>query len=55
MVQYDSSTVNFFVYGLNTIGASGMVFRGSTLMASNSDNVNVFPSSVIMFRSDVTR
>ncbi|KXJ96101.1 glycoside hydrolase family 55 protein [Microdochium bolleyi] len=54
MVQYDNfSTKNFFIYGLNTIGASGMVYRETTLMARNSDNVNVYPSSIIVFRSDV--
>ncbi|KAH7034731.1 glycoside hydrolase family 55 protein [Microdochium trichocladiopsis] len=53
MVQYDDTTSNFFIYALNTIGASGMVYRQTTKIASNSDNVNVFPSSIIVFRSDV--
>ncbi|KAJ1331026.1 Pectate lyase superfamily protein [Microdochium nivale] len=54
MVQYDkATTTNFFIYGLNTIGASGMVYRETELMAKNSDNVNVYPSSIIVYRSDV--
>ncbi|KAI2616852.1 glycoside hydrolase family 55 protein [Hypoxylon sp. NC1633] len=53
IVQYDSaSTKSFWIYGLNTIGAYGMVYRDTTKLADYSQNVNVFPSSIIAFTSN---
>ncbi|KAI1371255.1 glycoside hydrolase family 55 protein [Hypoxylon crocopeplum] len=53
IVQYDSaSTKSFFIYGLNTVGAYGMVYRDTTKLADYSQNVNVFPSSIIAFTSN---
>nr|QZS37377.1 C016B protein [Hypoxylon sp. CO27-5] len=52
IVQYDSaSTKSFWIYGLNTVGAYGMVYRDTTKLADYSNNVNVFPSSIIVFNS----
>ncbi|KAI1798684.1 glycoside hydrolase family 55 protein [Daldinia bambusicola] len=53
MVQYDSaSTKGFWIYGLNTVGAYGMVYRDTTKLADYSQNVNVFPSTIIVFNSN---
>ncbi|OTB02057.1 glycoside hydrolase family 55 protein [Hypoxylon sp. CI-4A] len=52
LVQYDAaSTTGFWIYGLNTVGAYGMVYRDTTKLADYSQNVNVFPSSIIAFSS----
>ncbi|KAI2603198.1 glycoside hydrolase family 55 protein [Hypoxylon fragiforme] len=52
IVQYDAaSTKNFWIYGLNTVGAYGMVYRDTTKLVDYSQNVNVFPSSIIVFSS----
>ncbi|KAI6082984.1 glycoside hydrolase family 55 protein [Hypoxylon rubiginosum] len=53
LVQYDSaSTKTFFIYGLNTVGAYGMIYRDTTKLADYAANVNVFPSSIIAFTSN---
>ncbi|KAI8963483.1 glycoside hydrolase family 55 protein [Daldinia sp. FL1419] len=53
IVQYDSaSTKGFWIYGLNTVGAYGMVYRDTTKLADYSQNVNVFPSTIIVFTSN---
>ncbi|KAI1399306.1 glycoside hydrolase family 55 protein [Hypoxylon fuscum] len=53
IVQYDSaSTKTFWIYGLNTVGAYGMIYRDTTKLADYSNNVNVFPSSIIAFTSN---
>ncbi|KAI0179871.1 glycoside hydrolase family 55 protein [Hypoxylon sp. FL1284] len=53
LVQYDSaSTKTFWIYGLNTIGAYGMIYRDTTKIADYAANVNVFPSSIIAFTSN---
>jgi glucan 1,3-beta-glucosidase len=50
MVLYDAAqTTNFRMYGLNTVGASGMIYKDTVRVASYSYNANVFPSTVIMF------
>ncbi|XXH01836.1 hypothetical protein Hte_008198 [Hypoxylon texense] len=53
LVQYDSaSTKTFWIYGLNTVGAYGMIYRDTTKLADYAANVNVFPSSIIAFTSN---
>ncbi|KAI0380474.1 glycoside hydrolase family 55 protein [Hypomontagnella monticulosa] len=53
IAQYDAaSTTGFFIYGLNTVGAYGMVYRDTTKLADYSQNVNVFPSTIIAFTSN---
>ncbi|KAI1172087.1 glycoside hydrolase family 55 protein [Nemania sp. FL0916] len=42
---------NINIYGLNTIGSLSMLDRDGTSLASWKDNVNVFPSNIIMYRS----
>ncbi|KAI0188725.1 glycoside hydrolase family 55 protein [Xylaria flabelliformis] len=50
MVLYDAaSTTNLRVYGLNTIGAYGMIYRDTVRLATYDYNINVFPSSIISF------
>ncbi|KAI0154698.1 glycoside hydrolase family 55 protein [Xylariaceae sp. FL1272] len=45
------SVSNINIYGLNTIGSLSMLDRDGTSVASWKDNVNVFPASVIIYRS----
>lgn len=40
------------VYNLNTIGAQSMVDRNGISLASYADNVNVFPDTIAVFRSE---
>ena len=49
--QYDSASTGVFVFNLNTVGAVSMVNRDQTSLAKNSDNWNVFPSTIDLFRS----
>ena len=50
--QYDSAaSTNIFVENLNTVGSVGMVERDVTSLARNSDNWNVFPSTINLFRA----
>ncbi|KAI1342926.1 glycoside hydrolase family 55 protein [Xylariaceae sp. FL0016] len=52
MVQYDAAaTKNFWMYGLSTVGAQGMVYKDTTQMVASSANTNVFPSTVMFFNS----
>lgn len=52
IVQYDAAnTTGFWMYGLNTVGAYGMIYRDTTKLADYSANVNVFPSSIIYVSS----
>ncbi|KAL6714211.1 hypothetical protein ACLMJK_008706 [Lecanora helva] len=49
---YDSAaTNNLYVYNLNTVGATGMVYRDTGKLATNIYNTNVFPSTIFFFRS----
>ncbi|CAJ2505526.1 Uu.00g129200.m01.CDS01 [Anthostomella pinea] len=53
MVQYDAAnTKGFWMYGLNTVGAVGMVYRDTTKMVDYSQNVNVYPSTIMVFNSN---
>ncbi|KAI1118207.1 glycoside hydrolase family 55 protein [Nemania sp. NC0429] len=50
MVLFDAaSTTNFRIYGLNTIGAYGMIYKDTVRLATYDFNINVFPSSIISF------
>ncbi|KAI0203624.1 glycoside hydrolase family 55 protein [Astrocystis sublimbata] len=52
IVLYDAAgTSNLRIYGLNTVGSSGMVYRDTVKLASYDYNINVFPSSIISFSS----
>ncbi|KAI1322866.1 glycoside hydrolase family 55 protein [Xylariaceae sp. FL0255] len=52
IVLFDSAaTKNFRMYGLNTIGSVGMVYRDTTKLATYSYNVNVYPSTIQLFNS----
>ncbi|KAI0187568.1 pectate lyase superfamily protein-domain-containing protein [Xylaria flabelliformis] len=42
---------NINIYGLNTIGSLSMLDRDGASVASWKDNVNVFPSNIILYRS----
>ncbi|KAI0407244.1 glycoside hydrolase family 55 protein [Xylaria palmicola] len=54
MVLYDAAaTSNFRIYGLNTVGAYGMIYKDTVRMATYDYNVNVFPSSIISFNNAV--
>ncbi|KAJ3556787.1 hypothetical protein NPX13_g10062 [Xylaria arbuscula] len=50
MVLYDAAeTTNFRIYGLNTVGAYGMIYKDTVRMATYNYNQNVFPSNIISF------
>ena len=50
---YDSAkTTGLYVQNLNTVGTVNMVLRDTTSLAKYSDNVNVFPSTIELFRSN---
>ncbi|KAI0017828.1 glycoside hydrolase family 55 protein [Xylariomycetidae sp. FL0641] len=52
IVQYDAAnTRGLWMYGINTVGAAGMVYRDTTQLALAAPNANVFPSSVMLFSS----
>lgn len=45
----NASNVN--IYGLNTIGSLSMLDKDGSSVASWSDNVNVFPANIMLYRS----
>ena len=49
--QYDSASSDVYVYNLNTVGATGMVYKDLTKLATNIYNLNVYPSTIVFFRS----
>lgn len=51
---YDAAaTTNFRMYGLNTVGAYGMIYKDTVRMATYSYNIDVYPSSIISFDNAV--
>jgi glucan 1,3-beta-glucosidase len=53
IVSIEGSDVqNVNVYNLNTIGAAQMVTRDGKSLASYSDNVNVYPDTIALFRTN---
>ncbi len=51
IVSLEGRTNNVFIYTLNTIGASSMINRNGQSLAAWTDNVNVFPDNIALFRS----
>ncbi len=50
--MYDSAaTKDLYVYNLNTVGTTGMVYRDTGKLATNIYNYNVYPSTIFFFRS----
>ena len=47
----DSTATGVSVYNLNTVGANSMVQIGGTSYASYAQNINVFPDTIVLFRS----
>ena len=43
---------NVEVYNLNTIGATSMIDRDGKSLASFADNINVFPDTIALFKSN---
>jgi glucan 1,3-beta-glucosidase len=48
----EGSCSNVDVYNLNTIGSTSMINRDGQSLARFSDNVNVFPDTIALFRSN---
>jgi glucan 1,3-beta-glucosidase len=48
----DRGTSKVYVYNLNTIGSVSMIDRGEGSIAKFSDNVNVFPDTIALFRTN---
>jgi glucan 1,3-beta-glucosidase len=46
----ESSCTDITVYNLNTVGAASMVDRDGTSLAKYSDNIDVFPDTIALFR-----
>ncbi|KAI3321311.1 glycoside hydrolase family 55 protein [Xylariaceae sp. AK1471] len=54
MVIYDAAnTTNFRIYGLNTVGSYGMIYKDTVRIATYDYNLNVFPSNIISFNNAV--
>lgn len=51
IVSIEGSSSNINVYALNTIGSLSMLDHDGTSVAKWQDNVNVFPSNVILYRT----
>ena len=50
--MYDSAaTKNLYVYNLNTVGTTGMVYKDTGKLATNIYNLNVYSSTIFFFRS----
>ncbi len=51
ITSLEGSLSNVNIYNLNTIGAQSMLNRDGQQLAYYNDNVNVFPSNVVVFKS----
>ncbi|KAI0601014.1 pectate lyase superfamily protein-domain-containing protein [Biscogniauxia sp. FL1348] len=51
IVSIEGSTSNINIYALNTIGSLSMLDKDGASVASWSDNVNVFPANIILYRT----
>ncbi|KAI1078144.1 pectate lyase superfamily protein-domain-containing protein [Whalleya microplaca] len=51
IVSIEGSTSNINIYSLNTIGSLSMLDQDGKSLASWEDNVNVFPASIMLFRT----
>ncbi|MCJ1473026.1 hypothetical protein MMC13_001675 [Lambiella insularis] len=47
----DSTASSVSVYNLNTVGSNSMVDIGGTSVANYAQNVNVFPDTIVLFRT----
>ena len=45
-----AATADVNIYNLNTVGAESMITRDGVSLAKYSDNVDVFPDSIAVFR-----
>ena len=45
-----STSTDITIYDLNTVGAASMVDKDGTSLAKYSDNVDVFPDTIALFR-----
>ncbi|TLD28496.1 hypothetical protein PspLS_03645 [Pyricularia sp. CBS 133598] len=52
IVELQGSLSNINIYNLNTIGSLSMIDRDGTSLARWSDNINVFPQTIAMFRAN---
>ncbi|KAK1759744.1 hypothetical protein QBC47DRAFT_115380 [Echria macrotheca] len=51
IVSIEGSADNVNIYNLNTIGSQSMLNRNGAMVAWYNDNVNVFPSTVAVYKS----
>ncbi|OTA98252.1 glycoside hydrolase family 55 protein [Hypoxylon sp. CI-4A] len=51
IVSLEGTTSNVNIYSLNTIGSLSMIDKDGTSLASWKDNVNVFPSNIMLLRT----
>lgn len=49
-IEGPSSNIN--VYNLNTVGSTSLVNRDGKSLANYADNVNVFPDTIALFKTD---
>ena len=45
-----AQTSNVNIYNLNTVGVESMITRDGVSLANYSDNVDVFPDTIVVFR-----
>lgn len=50
MVDIEGTVSNINIYCLNTVGTTNMILEAGTSLARYSDNVNVFPDTIALFR-----
>ena len=48
----EGSSSNIKVYNLNTVGSTSLINENGKSLASYADNVNVFPDTIALFRTD---
>ena len=48
----EGSLSNIAIYNLNTVGATSMINQDGVSLAGYADNVNVFPDTIALFRTD---
>jgi len=51
IASLEGTISNVNIYNLNTIGSQSMMTRNGQSLASWSDNVNVFPDTIALFKS----
>jgi len=51
IVDLEGSLSNVNIYNLNTIGSQSMITMSGSSLASWSDNANVYPDTIALFRS----